>query len=195
MLRGGLRCGGTSGDVAVLALQDVPVGMRAASVRVAYSLRGLTSSACGFPAGYDDGMWTNATLGLGVGRAWVQLDVSSSNAVEPGYSGSAVWSDEHGAVVAMMVTRDTKTRGRVAFAISIALMRGLFSPLDLDPETATHWGPRSRGVSSDADAAGWLFRGRDLALSELENWAAGRGTSPVRVVTGMPGTEAVRLTV
>ena len=179
---------GTSGDVAVLELQDGLQRVRPAPLRALYSLDGQASSACGFPAGYDDGMWTKSTLGLGVGRAWVQLEVTSPNAVERGFSGAAVWSVEHGAVVAMMVTRDTKTGGRVAFAISIATLTMLFSPLELDAETSTHWGPRSRGVSSDMDSAGWMFSGRGRALSELVSWLTNASGVSVRVVTGMPGT-------
>jgi hypothetical protein len=179
---------GTAGDVAVLQLQGALGAVRPVAVRALYSLDGVASSACGFPAGYDDGMWARATLGLGVGRAWVQVEVTSHAAVEPGYSGAAVWSDEHAAVVAMMVTRDTKTAGRVAFAIPIRMVAALFSALQLDPETATHWGPRSRGVSSDVDAAGWLFSGRRRALSELAAWLVSSDPPGLRFVTGVPGT-------
>ena len=179
---------GTAGDVALLRIAKAPAELRPAPVRALHSVEGLTSAAYGFPIGYDDGRWVTTTLGLAAGREWVQMEVESQLAVEPGFSGSAIWSRSHSAVVAMMVTRDAPSRGRVAFAIPIQRLAKLFSPLDLDPETAIHWGPRSRGVNSDLDNAGWLFTGRESALIELVTWLASGDRQVVKVVTGQPGT-------
>jgi len=60
--------------------------------------------------------------------------------------------------------------------------------LDLDRDRTTHWGPRSRGVSSDSDDAGWLFSGRHRALGELVGWLAADWPPAVRVVAGPPGS-------
>jgi WD40 repeat protein len=65
--------------------------------------------------------------------------------------------------------------------------RALLTPLDLDPDREIHWGPRSRGVDTDRDDAGWLFSGRRTALTDLTRWLESEGGRPMRVVTGTPG--------
>jgi hypothetical protein len=64
----------------------------------------------------------------------------------------------------------------------------LQTPLDMDRERATHWVPRSRGVSSDRDDAGWLFCGRARVLAELAAWLDDGRPPALRVVTGTPGS-------
>jgi hypothetical protein len=58
---------------------------------------------------------------------------------------------------------------------------------DRDPEADRHWGPRARGVMSNAET-GQRFRGRETALREIITWLD-RPASDHRVllVTGSPG--------
>lgn len=58
---------------------------------------------------------------------------------------------------------------------------------DQDPEADRHWGPRARGVMSNAET-GQRFRGRETALREIIAWLD-RPASDHRVliVTGSPG--------
>jgi WD40 repeat protein len=183
---------GTAGDVAVLRLHSPPRDIRAAPVRALYSVNGAPFTAYGFPAGYDkEGIAADGRLGMSTGRQWVKLDVESHVSVQRGFSGGAVWNtdgQDNQAVVAMMVARDVPTGGKVAFAIPIQTLIRLFSPLDLDPDTETHWGPRSRGVNPDLATDSWLFTGRQRALSDLRVWLQNDQGSQMRVVTGAPGT-------
>ena len=187
---------GTTGDVAVLRLESAPAEMRRAPLRSLRTLKGVGFAAYGFPRGYEDGVATHGTLGPPVGHGWVQVDVASAMLIEPGYSGAAVWSERHRAVVGMIVTRDAGTRGRVGFAIPLPVLaetssvisRALPTPLDLDPTRNSHWGPRSRGVSSDRSSAGWFFTGRRVALTELVRWLTTDTPPTLRVITGSPGS-------
>ncbi len=108
---------GTAGDVALLELKDPPEGLCPVALRSLRSLDRLAFSAHGLPEGLPDGVWTRGSLGMGVGEEWVQLEPASVRKVDPGFSGTAVWSDVHKAVVGMMVARDRDTEGGVAFAI------------------------------------------------------------------------------
>lgn len=187
---------GTTGDTALLRLIEIPEGLASVQLRSLRSLDGHAFTSYGFPAGHDDSVPTEGRLGKAVGREWVKMEAATALVVQPGFSGAAVWSEEVGSVVAMVVTRDVASAGRIAFAIPVRVLAdrcptvaaALASPLDLDPDAATHWGPRSRGVAGDADAAGWLFTGRRRALIELVHWLTLRHPPSMRVVTGTPGS-------
>ena len=187
---------GMAGDLALLRLDEPPVGVVTLPVRSLRSLNGLDFTVYGFPEGYDTSLDTNGTLGKAVGLERVRLEVGSALLVEPGFSGAAVWSEQLGAVVGMLTSRDQGTEGRVAFAMSMraiashspTVRAALQTPLDLDRDRATHWGPRSRGVSTDRDEDGWLFSGRTQALSELAAWLAEDRPPALRAVTGTPGS-------
>ena len=190
------RDGGMAGDVALLGLVDPPAGVAALPLRSLRYLDGIDFTAYGFPEGYDSGNITSGKLGKAVPLERVQLEVGSALFVQPGFSGAAVWSDRLGAVVGMLTSRHRETEGRVAFAVPVRAVAArspivtaaLQTPLDLDRDRATHWGPRSRGVSSDRDDAGWLFSGRAQALSVLVGWLANNRPPVLRVVTGTPGS-------
>jgi WD40 repeat protein len=187
---------GVAGDLALLQLDEPPLGVKTLPMRSLGSLDGLDFTVYGFPEGYDTSLDTNGMLGKAVGLERVRLEVRSALLVKPGFSGAAVWSEQLGAVVGMLTSRDQETEGRVAFAVPVRaiaahspLVRAaLQTPLDLDRDRATHWGPRSRGVSSDRDDAGWLFSGRAQVLSELAAWLSGDRPPALRVVTGTPGS-------
>ena len=186
---------GSAGDVALLRLARTHAGTRPVPLRSARSVTGRRFVAYGFPDGYEDGVTTQGTAGMEVGREWLQLEAQSAIGVLPGFSGAAVWDSDREAVVGVMVTRDTPTEGRAAFAVptrvlaanSPVLRDALLTPLELDPARVTHWGPRSRGVNSDRDDAGWLFTGRQGVLCELVAWLTSEEPPAMRVLTGAPG--------
>ena len=183
---------GTAGDVALLRLKDPPAGVAAVVLRRVRSLDGVAFSAYGFPEGLPDGVWARGTLGLGVGDEWVQLEPGSARRVAPGFSGTAVWSDGHKAVVGMMVARDSDAESGVAFAIPVGVLardsevveEALPTALELDP-AAGSWDVSARGVL--AAERGWLFTGRRRALCELVRWLMSDEPPAMRVVTGSPG--------
>ena len=188
---------GMAGDLALLRVADAPAGLGVLPLRSLRSLDGLDFTAYGFPPGYEAGGFNlSGMLGKAVGLERVQLEVGSEVSVVPGFSGAGVWSDKLRAVVGMLTSRDRETGGRVAFAVPMRVIAAysaiveaaLQTPLDLDRDRAAHWGPRSRGVSSDRDHAGWLFSGRERALSELVVWLAEDRPPALRVVTGTPGS-------
>ena len=184
----------SSGDIALLRLKTPPEGLRPVRLRSLGSLAGVSFAAYGFPDGYDDGLSTHGEVGFAAGLEWVQLEATSAFAIEPGFSGGAVWDVERDAVVAMMVTRDRGTAGRVAFALPVRIVErespvvraALPTPLELDGAAQTHWDFSARGVAGGE--AGWLFTGRRRALSDLARWLAGDEAPPLRVVTGGPGS-------
>ena len=184
-----------AGDHALLRLIDPPDGVRVLPLRSVRSLDGVDFTAYGFPQGYDTGVNTEGRLGKAAGLERAQLEVESALVVDRGFSGAAAFSERLGAVVAMLVTRDRKTEGRIAFALSVRTLAersaivaaALATPLELDRDRLTHWVPRSRGVSSAREDAGWLFTGRRRALSDLARWVSGTEAPLLRVVTGTPG--------
>lgn len=190
------RDGGMAGDVALLRLLEPSIGTEGLPARSLHSLDGRDFSTYGFPEGYDSGFNISGTLGKAIPTERVQLEASGAALVQPGFSGSPAWSEGLGAVVGMLTSRHRETAGRVAFAVpvhvvaaySLIVSAAVQTPLDMDRDRSTHWGPRSRGVSSDRDDAGWLFSGRAHALSELGAWLRDGPVSHLRVLTGTPGT-------
>jgi WD40 repeat protein len=176
-----------------LRLKDPPAAIAPVPLRSLGSLANAPFTAYGFPEGYDDGVSIEGKLGRAAGLEQVQLEVSSALAVAPGFSGAAVWDLERQAVVALMVTRDTGTEGRVAFAIPVpvlaehsAVVREVLpAAFELDPAAEAHWDASARGVK--AGEQGWLFTGRTRALTELVSWLTADGPPAMRVVTGGPG--------
>jgi hypothetical protein len=186
----------TVGDTALLSLNGTVVGTEAILIRSRASIRGVDFDAYGFPSGFSHDVPSDGTVGVAVGKEWITLETHSALAIEPGFSGTAVWSRDLGAVVGMIVTRDVPTGGRLAFAIptrvltarSSVVKHALPTALELDPAFASHWAPRSRGVQRNSDK-GWHFTGRRQSLTELAAWLASDDEPPrLKVVTGPPGT-------
>ena len=113
---------GSSGDVALLRVEHLPGDAEAVPLQLADSLAGVPFTAYGFPEGYNDSVSTEGNLGHAAGLERVQLEVTSELAVSRGFSGAAVWDVDEELVVALMVTRDLATEGRVAFAIPVGVL-------------------------------------------------------------------------
>ncbi len=97
-------------DVAALELIDTPpVDTHSVRLVTADDLWGHAFRAFGFPAGYDDGVWTSGVLRGRIGSGWVQIeDVKEPGYwVQPGFSGTPIWDEQLDGVVGMAVAADT----------------------------------------------------------------------------------------
>jgi WD40 repeat protein len=186
---------GSQGDTALLHLQAPPPGLESVPIRAVKSLRGQAFIAYGFPEHYDAGVEATGRAGGPVGLEWIQLEIDAGLAVQPGFSGGPVWSQDRHAVVALLTTRDVGAAGRVAFAVpmgvvakrSATVAAALPTALELDPARESHWVPRSRGAAGVVSGGRWLFKGRRRALSDLSGWLVSDQGPTMRVVTGTPG--------
>jgi Trypsin-like peptidase domain len=107
------------GDHAVLELDDPPAGIQPVTIRAIRSLDGHAFTAYGFTRGYPDSIPATGHAGQAASIEWISLNVDNEVPIEEGFSGSAVWSRQCNAVVAMIVARDIPAAGRLAFAIPI----------------------------------------------------------------------------
>jgi hypothetical protein len=172
------------GDVALLQLNQrlvVPEGMGATLRRTALSWDRAVR-VCGFPRGWEDGVYTRATLtgSGGSGREWLQMNArgSGEQRVRAGFSGAGVVDDQTGDVLGIVVGEDTGE------ATSLSWM--------IPAETIVHHIPRvaewvtggpaadevfSKPVSPDVDHGD---RARDLT-----QWLADRDTGDcVKIIIG-----------
>ncbi len=179
-------------------------------------LRGQRWWAFGFPASsFRNGGEADGTVAAVLAHGWVQLKTESRYLVEPGFSGSGLWLPDYQAVGGIVGKALTvgNTRGD-AQALSMAQIDVILErerlrvvagweaaeagqaamnawgwgwQLSSDPERASHWEPRARGVTTDAQS-GYRFRGRATALNKITKWLdRDRPDARVLVVTGSPG--------
>jgi hypothetical protein len=101
-------------DIAVLKLEEkvakdiCPVGLALAGNLM------NTFHVLGFPAGYDDGVWTYGEFRGEQGTGWVQIVVTgqSDYFVEGGFSGAPVWDDTLQGVAGIMVAAELSSEGK-----------------------------------------------------------------------------------
>ncbi|MCG8915703.1 trypsin-like peptidase domain-containing protein [Actinokineospora sp. PR83] len=101
------------GDVALLPLDRAVRAADGAVLRWVAPYRGRTVCAFGFPLDTEHGVWASARLAgtAGPGAEWVQLDTLGDRRITAGFSGSAVFDDEHGDVLGIVVGRHTGESG------------------------------------------------------------------------------------
>jgi tetratricopeptide (TPR) repeat protein len=122
----------TERDVAGLELSDAPpADARPVRLVTADDLWGHAFRAFGFPAGYDDGVWTSGVLRGRTGGGWVQIeDVKEPGYwVQPGFSGTPVWDEQFDGVVGMAVAADTDRATKAAFMIPARMLIKSWSEL------------------------------------------------------------------
>ncbi len=106
-------------DIAGLILAEPPPA--AAPVRLAASddLWEHRFGALGFPARYDDGVWTSGVLRGRTANGRIQIDGKADPGywIKPGFSGTAIWDTELDAVVGMAVTADMDAEVKAAYMI------------------------------------------------------------------------------
>jgi tetratricopeptide (TPR) repeat protein len=122
-------------DIAGFELTDTPsADARSVSLVTADDLWGNAFRAIGFPAGYDDGVWTSGVLRGRIGSGWVQIeDVKEPGYwVQPGFSGTPIWDEQLDGVVGMAVAADTDRATKAAFMIPARVL------IEAWPELAEH---------------------------------------------------------
>jgi len=113
------------GDIAGLELQgEPPVGVEVVRFALAEDLWEHAFRAFGFPAGYDDGVWSTGRLLGRQATDWVMIeDVKAQGfAVGPGFSGTPVWDRQLQGVVGMVVTASRPADTKAAFVLPLDVL-------------------------------------------------------------------------
>jgi hypothetical protein len=165
-----------TGDIALLRIREpLPPGARMPPLRGSAGLWDRAYRALGFPDGAWDGVWSSGRLRAGQGTGWVQLQSSpGEQAVVGGFSGSAVWDIEAGAVVGMTVAAD---RGATSTAYLVPVDR----VLGLDPELLPC---PYQGLAPFTEELAAYFFGRDR---DIERLAEAIGRTPLVALAGPSG--------
>lgn len=148
-----------TGDIALVRVRDpLPVGSRMPPLRRADELWDHRFRALGFPDGAWDGVWSAGRLRAGQGTGWVQLQSDAgAQPVVGGFSGSAVWDSDSGAVVGMTVAAD-RSGTTTAYLVPIDQVLGL------DPELLPC---PYQGLEPFAEEHAPYFFGRDEEIGRL----------------------------
>jgi hypothetical protein len=154
-----------TGDVALLRVREpLPSGARLPPLRGSDGLWDRPFRALGFPDGAWDGVWSSGRLRAGQGTGWVQLRSDpGEQPVVGGFSGSAVWDGDTGAVVGMTVAADRA-------ATSTAYLVPIDRVLGLDPELLPC---PYQGLAPFTEELAPYFFGRDRDIQRLVD-AVGR---------------------
>lgn len=107
-------------DIAGLKLLDAMPDKVTPAKLVAGHYLGLEFGALGFPEGHPRGVYAYGTLKEELPHGWVQLedDKTQGMAIQPGFSGTAIWDQTANAVVGMVVARDKKMpEAKIGFMI------------------------------------------------------------------------------
>jgi len=155
-----------SGDIACLELLGKPPKEAHPVLLITEDkLWGHPFRAFGFPAGYDNGVWTSGVLRAKQADGWIQIeDVKQTGYfIEPGFSGTAIWDEEVNGVVGMTAVAERRPEVRAAFAIPISLI------LDLLPELEQQTIPPCpyRGLFAFREQDARFFFGREAYTEKL----------------------------
>jgi Trypsin-like peptidase domain len=177
------RADWNGGDISGLQLlTDAPIGAEAARFALAEDVWDHDFRAFGFPSGQDNGVWATGRLLDRQASNWIQIEDNKTGgfAVMPGFSGGAVWDEQLGGVVGMVVASIVQPGTKGAFVIPLDVLLAAW-PL-IKPTT------RQRVFLSAApEAAIHLARLRtDLEANDILVWdeqhgPAGRSAPPERV--------------
>lgn len=192
-------------------LEPVPAGVTPAPLRCPrpVDLVGHRWWAFGFGRSDRLGSAAEGTIDADLGYGWVRLLTQSRYAVEPGFSGSGLWSREYQAVVGLVGQVNERGDGRALTlyqanaslpAAGLSTLAEWSLPaagetalsawgwtLTDDPEARQHWRPRARGVAVGSER-GDRFRGRTAALRAITTWLARpEPDRTVLLITGSPG--------
>jgi hypothetical protein len=121
--------------------------------------------AFGFPAGYDDGVWTSGVLRGRTANGRIQIDGEADPGywIKPGFSGTAIWDTELDAVVGMAVTADMDAEVKVAYMIPARALLAAWPEMAASPACDSSSAPNpfcDRGRINDP--ARLFDRTRDL---------------------------------
>lgn len=107
-------------DIAIMeVLQDLPTETLPARLSDLERTALQEFKAYGFPVGYPNGIWAVGVLRGRVASGRVQVEDLRQTGyfIEQGFSGTAVWNENLGGVVGMIVSADTDRSVRTAFMI------------------------------------------------------------------------------
>ncbi|ESZ10154.1 hypothetical protein X737_32140 [Mesorhizobium sp. L48C026A00] len=164
-------------DIAVIRLdKDAPpeAGQALLADISGKSLDGDRLSVFGIAPGRSIGNHVDAQFMGQNTDAWIQIE-GSRNAgafVEGGYSGGAVWDNEHEAVVGMIVRRFKSDVERVAYMIPVADLQAFWPPL-----------PFERRPLSPSFMRGWTILSAAFFLLLFAHFQAERGTEIFEPIT------------
>ena len=107
-----------SGDIAGLALSAVPPpGADAIQLVAQAELWDTDFRVLGFPAGYDNGVYSHGRIRGQLAHGYMQLEAEGEFKTLPGFSGSPVWSEQANGVVGLVVAADRNPKIKVGFMI------------------------------------------------------------------------------
>ena len=112
-------------DVAGLELDgEPPAVVRPVRLVTADDLWNHAFRAFGFPAGYDNGVWTSGRMLGREATGWVQIeDVKEPGYwVQPGFSGTPVWDEQLNGVAGMAVAAEGRPEIKAAFMLPAGLL-------------------------------------------------------------------------
>ena len=157
------------GDIAGLRLLDEPpVRAEAVHFAPAEQVWEHPYRAFGFPAGQDDGVWSDGRLLGRQGTNWIQLedDKIPGFAVISGFSGAPVWDEQLQGVVGMIVASSQPATTKTAFAIPPDVLIAAWPQLAslMLPQV-----PRNpyKGLHAFTEHDAHDFFGRDTLIDEL----------------------------
>jgi formylglycine-generating enzyme required for sulfatase activity len=150
--------------------------------------------AFGFPNGYADGVWATGRILGSDANGWLQIEETQTTgyAVQPGFSGGAIWDESLQGVVGMIVAADTRPGVRAAFVLPVdRLVRAwpelkpyiTFFPT-YGAEAAPGESPYMGLRYFDTGDAG-LFFGREELTEKL---AARLAQDPIVIIVGASGS-------
>ncbi|MEW2282572.1 nSTAND1 domain-containing NTPase [Streptomyces cyaneofuscatus] len=165
-----------SGDVALLLLAHPVAGARPVPLVDGTAVWGHEFRAYGFPAGGDNGAWATGSLRGVQGSGWLQMDSGPGGAaIQPGFSGSAVWDDAQGGVIGMTVAAGRGGLNGTAYLVPSSEL--------VDEDVVAPQCPfRGLATFDEDDAA--FFHGRGADVERLRRAVQ---TRPVTVLAGPSG--------
>jgi WD40 repeat protein len=165
-------------DMAGLELDaDLPAESRPVALVEADELWNHPFRAFGFPRGYPEGVWAAGRILERNANGWLQIENSpeSSYAVQPGFSGGAIWDEALNGVVGMVVAADTGAGVRAAFILPVATLAGAWPEiqkrvtplLSSNALAPTPGDPPYMGLRYFDTTDAGLFYGREALSREL----------------------------
>lgn len=115
----------TSGDIAILKLNEPRAANAAAPLCEAEETAGHPFAVYGFPPGHDGGVLACGRIIGHVEIEWIQLEAASNSgfALGEGFSGAPIWDEALGAVVGVVTARDLAVEARIGYGIPVEVLR------------------------------------------------------------------------
>ena len=171
------------GDIAVLQLEsDPPNGTKVARlVSTDDDLWKHDCEAFVFPDGHDDGVWVLGKLRRHQAMGWVQIDGEQWYRVQQGFSGGAVWDEQLGGVVGMVVAAETDPGIRSAYMIPTHVLVKVWPQLERVAIPSCPY----RGLFAFREQDAPYFFGRESFSQQLIDAVYSR---PLVAVVGVSGS-------